>query len=165
MTTSPTLIVMKCFERIVMSHIKTNTTDTMDPFQFAYRLNRSTEDAISTTIHILPLLIWKTKTVMFECCLLNIVQHSKQWYHRSSSKSLIHLVCHTTCVTASELCNEQTPECQNWELHIQDNNHKHRNSTGLCAEPFSLHTVCDVWPPRTTPASLNSLMTQQWLDW
>ncbi|KAK3536320.1 hypothetical protein QTP86_002945 [Hemibagrus guttatus] len=31
-----TPIAMKCFERIVMSHIKTNITTTLDPFQFAY---------------------------------------------------------------------------------------------------------------------------------
>lgn len=39
---------MKCFERIIMSHIQTFIPDTLDPLQFAYRPKRSTEDTVST---------------------------------------------------------------------------------------------------------------------
>ena len=46
-----TSIVMKCFERIIMSHIKKTIPDTLDPLQFAYRRNRSTDDAVNTAIH------------------------------------------------------------------------------------------------------------------
>ncbi|KAK3568712.1 hypothetical protein QTP86_013878, partial [Hemibagrus guttatus] len=46
-----TPIAMKCFERIVMSHIKRNIPTTLNPFQFAYRQNRSTEDAVNSAIH------------------------------------------------------------------------------------------------------------------
>uniref|UniRef100_A0A9J7ZV96 Reverse transcriptase domain-containing protein n=1 Tax=Cyprinus carpio carpio TaxID=630221 RepID=A0A9J7ZV96_CYPCA len=45
-----TPILMKCFERLVMHHIK-SAPPSLDPFQFAYRSNRSTDDAISTTLH------------------------------------------------------------------------------------------------------------------
>ncbi|KAI5092860.1 hypothetical protein C0J45_17251 [Silurus meridionalis] len=47
-----TRIVMKCFERLVMRHIKTQLPPSLDPMQFAYRPNRSTDDAISTTLHL-----------------------------------------------------------------------------------------------------------------
>ncbi|KAF7691443.1 hypothetical protein HF521_011740, partial [Silurus meridionalis] len=47
-----TPIVMKCFERLVMRHIKTQLPPSLDPMQFAYRSNRSTDGAISTTIHL-----------------------------------------------------------------------------------------------------------------
>lgn len=47
-----TPIVMKCFERLVMRYIKTQLPPTLVPLQFAYRPNRSTDDAISTTIHL-----------------------------------------------------------------------------------------------------------------
>ncbi|KAK3519942.1 hypothetical protein QTP70_008205 [Hemibagrus guttatus] len=40
--------VMKCFER----HIKTQLPSSLDPLQFGYRPNRSTDDAITTTIHL-----------------------------------------------------------------------------------------------------------------
>ena len=46
-----TPIIMKCFERLVMQHIKDLLPPTLDPFQFAYRANRSTDDAISTVLH------------------------------------------------------------------------------------------------------------------
>ncbi|KAL0148403.1 hypothetical protein M9458_056303 [Cirrhinus mrigala] len=47
-----TPIIMKCFERLVMHHIKSSLPNTLDPFQFAYRPNRSTDDAISSTLHL-----------------------------------------------------------------------------------------------------------------
>ncbi|KAK1799569.1 hypothetical protein P4O66_000371 [Electrophorus voltai] len=47
-----TSIIMKCFERLVMRHIKTQLPPSLDPLQFAYRCNRSTDDAISTSLHL-----------------------------------------------------------------------------------------------------------------
>lgn len=44
-------IALKCFERLVMAHIKAIIPDTIDPLQLAYRTNRSTKDAISTATH------------------------------------------------------------------------------------------------------------------
>ncbi len=44
--------MMKCFERLVMRHIKSSLPNTLDPFQFAYRPNRSTDDAKSTNLHL-----------------------------------------------------------------------------------------------------------------
>ena len=41
---------MKCFERLVMAH-NTIIPETLDGLQFTYRLNRSTEDAISIALH------------------------------------------------------------------------------------------------------------------
>ena len=42
---------MKCFERLVMSHMITIIQETLNPLQFAYRTNRSTDDAISIALH------------------------------------------------------------------------------------------------------------------
>ncbi|KAI2646667.1 hypothetical protein H4Q32_027929 [Labeo rohita] len=47
-----TPIMMKCFERLVMRNIKTSLPNTLDPLQFAYRPNRSTNVAISSTLHL-----------------------------------------------------------------------------------------------------------------
>ncbi|KAK3530008.1 hypothetical protein QTP86_009388 [Hemibagrus guttatus] len=47
-----TPIVMKCFERLVIRHIKTQLPPSLDPLQFAYRPNRSTDDTITTTLHL-----------------------------------------------------------------------------------------------------------------
>ena len=42
---------MKCFERLVLAHVKSTISQTHDQFQFAFRENRSTEDAIATALH------------------------------------------------------------------------------------------------------------------
>jgi hypothetical protein len=42
---------MKCFERLVRTHICSTLPNTLDPFQFAYRPNRSTDDAIALATH------------------------------------------------------------------------------------------------------------------
>ena len=46
-----TSIAMKCFERLVMAHINTIIPETLDPLQFAYRPNISTDDAISFALY------------------------------------------------------------------------------------------------------------------
>lgn len=46
-----TPIVMKCFERLVMAHIKNNVDTTVDPHRYTYRRNRSTADAISFVVY------------------------------------------------------------------------------------------------------------------
>ncbi|GAA6107150.1 piezo-type mechanosensitive ion channel component 1-like, partial [Tachysurus ichikawai] len=47
-----TPIAMKCFEKLVMRHIKTQLPPLLDPLQFAYRPNRSTDNAIATALHL-----------------------------------------------------------------------------------------------------------------
>jgi hypothetical protein len=42
---------MKCFERRVMAHINTIIPDFLNPLQFAYRPNRSTDDSIFIALH------------------------------------------------------------------------------------------------------------------
>lgn len=46
-----TPVIMKCFERLVLRHIKDYLPSDFDPYQFAYRANRSTEDAIAVALH------------------------------------------------------------------------------------------------------------------
>uniref|UniRef100_A0A674ASX1 Reverse transcriptase domain-containing protein n=1 Tax=Salmo trutta TaxID=8032 RepID=A0A674ASX1_SALTR len=46
-----TSVAMNCFERLVMAHINSILLDTLDPLQFAYRPNRSTDDASSIALH------------------------------------------------------------------------------------------------------------------
>ncbi len=46
-----TSTVMKVFERLLKKHICSSIPATLDPLQFAYRQNRSTDDAISQVLH------------------------------------------------------------------------------------------------------------------
>lgn len=47
-----TSIMMKCFERLVKAHLTSTLPTTLDPYQFAYRPKRSTDDAIATALHL-----------------------------------------------------------------------------------------------------------------
>ena len=44
--------IMKYFERLILRHIKNLLPLTLDPLQFAYQTNHSTDDAITTTLHL-----------------------------------------------------------------------------------------------------------------
>ncbi|KAM9355553.1 BCL2 modifying factor 1 isoform 1-T2 [Pholidichthys leucotaenia] len=46
-----TSVVMKSLERLVLSHLKVITGPLMDPLQFAYRSNRSVDDAVNMGLH------------------------------------------------------------------------------------------------------------------
>ena len=45
-----TPIVMKCFERLILNSILSHVSPHLDPFQFAYKPNRSTDDATLTLL-------------------------------------------------------------------------------------------------------------------
>jgi len=45
-----TLVVMKCFERLIKDYICADLPPAMDLLQFAYRPNRSTDDAVSQVL-------------------------------------------------------------------------------------------------------------------
>ncbi|KAM9834023.1 uncharacterized protein ACBT44_009612 [Syngnathus typhle] len=46
-----TSVVMKSFERSVLNHLKNVTGTLLDPLQFAYRANRSVDDAVNMGLH------------------------------------------------------------------------------------------------------------------
>ncbi|KAK3547944.1 hypothetical protein QTP70_001322 [Hemibagrus guttatus] len=47
-----TPIVMKCFKSLVMRHIKTQLPASLDPLQFVYNPNHSTDNAITITLNL-----------------------------------------------------------------------------------------------------------------
>ncbi len=46
-----TPILSKCFEKLIRDYICSVLPDSLDPLQFAYRSNRSTDDAIAFNLH------------------------------------------------------------------------------------------------------------------
>lgn len=50
-----TSVVMKCFERLVLSHLKTITNPHLDPLQFAHRPNCSVDDAVNLSVYSLSI--------------------------------------------------------------------------------------------------------------
>lgn len=83
-----TSIIMKCLERLVMTHIKTIILPTLDPLQFAYRQNNSTADAIS---HVIHLTLGKQEHLCQDVFLLISILHLILFCHRNSSENFMHL--------------------------------------------------------------------------
>lgn len=50
---SLTLVVVKCFERIIVNMLKSEVVGYLDPLQFAYRQGCSTEDAVISDTHLI----------------------------------------------------------------------------------------------------------------
>ncbi len=48
-----TSVVMKSFERLVLAYLKASTGLLLDPLQFAYRANRSVDDAVNMGLHFI----------------------------------------------------------------------------------------------------------------
>ncbi len=48
-----TSVVMKFFECLVLSHLKSITDPHLDPMQFAYRANRLVDDAVNMALHFI----------------------------------------------------------------------------------------------------------------
>ena len=46
-----TSVAMKCFEKLVVAYLKPLTNPHLDPSQFAYRENRSVDDAVNISLH------------------------------------------------------------------------------------------------------------------
>jgi len=44
---------MKCFEKCIVSMLKAEVANNLDPLQFAYRQGRGTEDAIISIMHLI----------------------------------------------------------------------------------------------------------------
>ncbi|KAK3525817.1 hypothetical protein QTP70_010310 [Hemibagrus guttatus] len=48
-----TSVVMKSFERLVLSYLKDITDPLLDPLQFIYRANKSVDDAVNMALHFI----------------------------------------------------------------------------------------------------------------
>jgi len=48
-----TSVIMKCFEKCIVSMLKAEVANNLDPLQFAYRQGRGTEDAIISIMHLI----------------------------------------------------------------------------------------------------------------
>lgn len=68
MTIELTSFVMKCFEHIVKAHMTSSLPTTLDPPQFTYEPNRSTDNAVTFALYTVffhldkkkPTYVWMT---------------------------------------------------------------------------------------------------------
>ncbi|KAK3557578.1 hypothetical protein QTP70_030509 [Hemibagrus guttatus] len=57
-----TSVVIKSFERLVLAYLKNITGPLLDPLQFAYRANRSVDDAVNMGLHFILQHLDKSRT-------------------------------------------------------------------------------------------------------
>ncbi len=66
-----TSVVMKSFERLVLAYLKASTGHLLDPLRFAYRANRSVNDAVNMGLHFHT--ITYNIIVCIVCCVFDIL--------------------------------------------------------------------------------------------
>lgn len=64
-----TSVVIKSFEQLVLSHLKTIKGPLMDPLQFTYRANRSVDDAVEMALHFILQHLVQDPLCGFQLCL------------------------------------------------------------------------------------------------
>ncbi len=138
-----TSIVMKVFERLVKSYISSSITVTLDPLQFAYRPNRSTDDAISHILHSSLTHIDSSNGnfarllfIDYSSAFSAIVPIKLSSSHRPRPKLF-------TLRLDSRFPHRQTSSGESRPVHLKLHHPERRSPTGLCPESpalLSLHT-------------------------
>ncbi len=65
-----TSVIIKCFEKYVVSLLKSQIDSALDPFQFAYRQGRGTDDAINGITHLTLKHLENPKPMPVSCLLI-----------------------------------------------------------------------------------------------
>ncbi len=133
-----TSVVMKSFERLVLAHLKDITGPLLDPLQFAYRANRSVDDAVNMGLHYILQHLDKPGTyarilfVDFSSAFNTIIPDTLQKKLTQLSVPRLHLsVDH-------QLPDRQTAASEAGKILIQHLHHQHWSSSGLCSLPTAL---------------------------
>ena len=126
---------MKCFERLGMAHINTIIPETLDPLQFAFHPNRSTDDAISIALHTALSHLYKRNTYVR----MLFIDYSSAFNTIVPSKRIAKL----------RIVGLNTSLC-NWILDF------------LTVPSCTACSPLTAWPGMTPTPSLSLQTTQQW---
>ncbi|KAI3351254.1 hypothetical protein L3Q82_005806 [Scortum barcoo] len=132
---------MKCFERIVLKHIKDIIPAGLDQYQFAYRENRSTEDAVSIALHTalthlqLPNTYVRMLFVDFSSTFNTVIPGQAGTEAPQPWTALIAVPLD------QRLPHRQASGGENGRQHILCTGPEHRHTTGLRAQPSPLHSL------------------------
>ncbi len=130
-----TPIFSKCFEKLIRDYICSVLPASLDPLQFAYRSNRSTDDAIAFTLHTALSPPGKQECLCEDA------------FCRLQLRTQYHSACHTGCETPESrtkqisvqldpgLSDRQKSGGQNGQQHFISADPQHRCSTGLRSQP------------------------------
>ncbi len=159
-----TSILMKCFKKLVLQHIKNNIPASLDPHQFVFRTNRSTEDTISTALH-------SVFTHLKNNTSIRMLRLVIQYNHPHETDSTLPSVCEEVQYPVAKFARVwySSPDSLDWWSHLHSRA-QHWAPQGW-APSCSCCTLTTAIPDinrtllrslRTTPPSLVGL--QQWWD-
>ncbi len=133
--------MMKCFERLVMHKIKTSLPNTLDPLQFAYRPNRSMDDAISSTLH-LALTHLENKDSYVRMLFIDFSSAFNTIIPQQLINKLNLLgLNNSLCNWILDFFNQKTSVSPSRPQHLEHYHTEHRCPTRLCAQPTALHAA------------------------
>ncbi len=122
-----TSVVKKSFERLVLAPLKDSTGPLLDPLQFAYRANRSVDDAVTQHgIALHPAASGKTR----DLCEDPVCELQLRFQHQHLHLSVDH-----------QLPDRQAAASEAGKTHIQHPHHQHWSSSGLCSLPTAIRSL------------------------
>ncbi|KAK3547969.1 hypothetical protein QTP70_001637 [Hemibagrus guttatus] len=134
-----TAIIMKCLERLIMRQIKDLLPPSLDPMQFAYRPNRSTDDAISTTLH-LSLTHLENKDTYVQMLFIDFSSAFNTIMPQHMTEKLRLLGINTSlCNWILDFLTGRPQSIQDREQHLQHHHTEHWSPSGLRAQSTAVH--------------------------
>ncbi len=155
---------MKVFERLLKKHICSSIPATLDPLQFAYRPNRSTDDAISQVLHS-SLTHIDSKNGNYVRLLF--IDYSSAFNtivpHQASCQTLRSRPKHFTLWLDSRFPHRQTTSGESRPVHLQLHHPEYRSpnravSWAPCSTLYTPTTAC----PLTAQLLLSNLRMILW---
>ncbi len=136
-----TSVVMKSFEKLVLAHLKDITGPSLDPLQFAYRANRSVDDAVNMGLHYV--LQHLDRPGAYVRILFVNFQLGFHPFHPKPPPAQMNsaLHAHLRLSVDQQLPDRQAAGSEAGKIHMQHPYDQHWSSSGLCSLPTALLPV------------------------
>ncbi len=137
-----TSTVMKVFERLLKKHICSSIPATLDPLQFAYRPNRSTDDAISQVLHSSLTHIDSKNGNYVRLLFIDYSSAFNTIVPTKLAVKLSDLGLNTSlCDWIQDFLTALLTSGESQPVHLQLHHPEHRSPTGLCPEPPAILSI------------------------
>ncbi|XP_054603700.2 uncharacterized protein [Nothobranchius furzeri] len=132
-----TSVAMKSFEHLVLPHLNTLTAPLLDHLQFAYRANRSVDDAINMALHYpavsgLPGYLRQDPVCGHQLCFQHNLLQDKL-----SQMNVLDPICRWI----TDFLMDRKQQVRLGKKSPGPADHQHRFSSGLCSLPSALLPV------------------------
>ena len=121
---------MKSLERLVLTKLSPHIQEKLDPMQFAYKRERSTDDTVATLIHNVTKHLEKAGNYIHILFIDFISAFNTMQRHKMIEQFLaLQLPPPPTLLTGCI-----TLPCEGWQQHLPQHHHKYRSAPRVCRE-------------------------------